>query len=270
MPSPHIKLAIHFLSEEPEVAAHRLHTESPQAVCELLQTVPPPVAAEVLRLMLPTFSSSILPLLEQDFLSNVLSCLKLADIAAIIRVLKKSNQTKIVNMLPLARQAACRTLLGFPIHTVGAWLETDILTLDKEMLIAEALKAVKQSSYASTQHIFVLGKSQNIIGKISIYDLLRHAKNFSIAEIMKPKTPMLSGHMELEAALGSPAWRQADTLPVVNSKSALIGVVHHHRIRSAVTRNPEKKSETVLGDLLVAYGAVCAEFNSLLSPGDQR
>lgn len=261
MSTPHLDLARHFISAEPEAAATRLQSENPLLIAGLLETIEIQSAANIVRLMQPVYAAPVLAHINDAYIKQICDKLKLSEISPIVRVMHSRQQSAFLKHLSLARQSACKTLVSFPDNTLGAWIEADVLVLEKDMSVDEALKAVKISDYSSSQHIFVVDAKRRVIGKVSVYELLRNDSNVFIGSIMNPKAALISGYIDLDNALDSDVWTRADTVAVVNNKQCLIGVVHHHRIRSIVkkTQSVQSKNESPMLDILGCYGAASTE-----------
>lgn len=261
MSTPHLDLARHFISAEPEAAATRLQSENPLLIAGLLETIEIQSAANIVRLMQPVFAAPVLAHINDEHIKKICNKLKLSEISPIVRVMNSRQQNKFLKHLSIARQSACKTLVSFPDNTLGAWIEADVLVLEKDMSVDEALKAVKLGDYSSSQHIFVVDAKRRVIGKVSVFELLRSEAEQFVGSIMNPKASLISGYIDLENALDSEVWKRADTVAVVNNKQCLIGVVHHHRIRSIVlkSRTTQIKNESPMLEILSCYGAASTE-----------
>ncbi len=267
MASPNLKLAMRFLVEEPHVAAQQLSNEPAQDICKLLQTLSPLKCADLLKLMQALPSSRILCALDARYCADLLTHLKVADIAAMLRVLDPYPRKQILALLPLSRRTVCQRLVGFADNAVGAWVETDVLTLDAALTLGEAIKQVKHGHHKSSQQIFILNSEKRLLGSVSIYDLLRHPPTTPLSQFMNVNLPTLSGFADIETALRSPVWKARDSVCVVNNATELIGMVHHHRLRSVMARIKQQKirATSVLDDMVLAYTDAYVELSDLIN-----
>lgn len=267
MSSAKLSLALHFLEEEPLAAARRLELQEAEHSAAMLNKAPAPIAAKVLAAMLPAFAAPILALLDNEDAARLLKALTNADIAALLRQLPDTARQHFLGVLPLKKQTACQLLLSYPNYTVGAWTETDLLVLDNQMDAGDALLRLKKRAYSETRDIYLVNDKRQISGKLSVYAILRAASNTPLTRLMQPVNESISGFTELNAALELPVWRQQDTLAVVNQQQALLGIIHHHQLRHAISRaEPEDTAKPLPGDILGAYGASINALLELLAP----
>ncbi|GAB3032809.1 magnesium transporter [Bowmanella dokdonensis] len=267
MPSADLSLALHFLEDEPLAAARTLELEPPEQVARLLPKASSLVAAKVFTAMLPSFAAPILVQMPDEQCARLLKELNTADIAAILRHLKEPQRSRQLDFLPLKKQTACQLLLSYPDYTVGAWTETDLLVLDEQMEVQDALLRVKKKTFSDSQQIYVINRLRQVTGSVSVYDLLRSPANQSVHRLMADQPPTLSGFTELSAAQDLAVWHRQDTAAVVNLKHEFIGIIHHHQIRYALSRaEPLQLKDPLPGDILSAYGASLNALLDLLTP----
>lgn len=262
-----LSLALHFLEEEPQAGARRLELQEAEHSAALLHKAPAPIAAKVLAAMLPTFAAPVLALLDNEDAARLLKALTNADIAALLRQSQEASRHRLLGLLPLKKQTACHLLLSYPDYTVGAWTETDLLVLDHQMDAADAMLRLKKRAYSETRDIYLVNEKRQISGKLSVYDVLRASQTTPLARLMQPGPHSISGFTELNAALELPVWRGQDTVAVVNQQQALLGIIHHHQLRHALSRaEPTPESTPLPGDILGAYGASINALFDLMTP----
>lgn len=262
-----LALALHFMEEEPQAAARKLELQDADYIAALLEKAPAQVAARVLSAMLPVFAAPVLLALDTEEAARLLKVLNNADIAALLRQLSDKDRHKQLALLPLKKQTACLLLLSYPDYTLGAWTETDLLVLDEQMDVADAMLRLKKRAFSETGDIYVVNDKRQIRGKLSIYALLRAANNQQVHRLMQPVEQSVSGFTELSAALKLDIWQRQDTVAVINQQQELLGIIHHHQLRHALTRSAVSAPlEPLPGDILGAYGASINALLDLIAP----
>ncbi|MGA4607901.1 MULTISPECIES: magnesium transporter MgtE N-terminal domain-containing protein [Pseudoalteromonas] len=267
MSALNLKIAQHFLQEEPAGAARLLSLQTPDVAAELLKTLPNEVALNVLKVMQPRSAAEILITQTDVDIARWLGKMKLADIAAILRHLQDEELARFLNLISVRRQTLCKMLISYPDYTVGAWVETDVLILEETMTVEESLLRLKKRDYIGFALVYVVNQHRHVVGQLSLTHLLRKAPQQKIADLMDTHVASLSGYTELHSALKSPVWAQQDQVAVANRSGDFIGVLPHYRVRSALGRMDEtqdKPSESL--DLLDAYTSSFASMLDTLVP----
>ncbi|XOV79982.1 MAG: magnesium transporter MgtE N-terminal domain-containing protein [Aestuariibacter sp.] len=262
-----MKLAQYFLQEEPRGAARRLEMQEPKVAAEVLKTLTIEAAVNVLKAMHPRSAAEALMTLPDVTVAKWLEKIKLADIAAIFRHLSDTDFTRLLDLLSVKKQTLCRMLVSYPDYTVGAWVETDVFVLDDKMKVDEALLRLRKRHFAGIINIYVVNQQRQVVGQVSLYDLLRKAKSQSIAEIMDTKIQYLSGYTGLFSASKSSVWSEQDHVAVINRHREFIGALQHHRLRSALGRIEDFEHKPLeSADLFDAYVSSFTSMMDVLIP----
>lgn len=260
MNATELKMAIHFLSEEPRFAARKLEQAKLEHAVLLLRTSPPTVAANVFKHMLPQSAAEALVSMDDDNAGAILSTLSVADISAILRHVEEQSRMRLLELLPMRKRSRCLTLLTYPSYTVGALIETDALVLESSMRADEALLRAKKRTYSNAQDVYVLGNQRQVVGTLSLYALLQKPAYAVIEDFMGKRPPTISGYTEISAALSIPAWLKTDSMAVVNRNKEYVGIIHHYSLRQALSIKTRKRRvrHSFPVELVSAYGSVLA------------
>lgn len=275
MNSPALQMAIRFLEEEPEAASLQLELEDPDKVAALFSRVSTRTVTRVIHKMLPVYGANVIERLRIDYVGELFSQMTNTDIAAVLRHLDNQNRTRLLGTLPARRQTACNLLISFPEYTVGAWIETDVLILDEQMEVYEALTRLRKRAYSETPDIMVLNRKRQVLGHVSVYELIRTPPSALVKSIMHGEQTTIHGLTRLEVAIALPVWEKQDAVPVVNRKREFVGILHHYTIRGALTHSsqPTAVHKGAANELINAFGAslhglVDALYNGTAQPSD--
>ncbi|MFC3033295.1 magnesium transporter MgtE N-terminal domain-containing protein [Pseudoalteromonas fenneropenaei] len=266
MPTLDLKLAQHFLLEEPRGAARRLELEAPEVAAGLLKTLPSHAAVEVLCLLQAEFAADVLLSLPEVEASRWLEQMELADIAAVLRHSTEADFARLLSLLSQKKQNLCRMLASYPDYTVGAWVETDVVVLDVKMTVEEAMHRLRKRHYKGGAQLYVVDQQRQLVGQVSIFNLLRRTATEVVASFLDTKVLSLSGFTELAGALKAPVWAQQDQVAVVSRQGDFLGELHHHKVRSALQRNTPPAPLLEATDLLDAYASSFASLVDVFTP----
>ncbi len=223
------RLANHFLSSHPEVAARLLESLSSEQAGEILEHTPASVIAPVLTYMLPTASARCAERLSVDAITALVEELPGLSAAALLRHFPQETSEAILGRLAPARAAALRLLLRYPQNAVGAWMEPSVLTLPDDCTAADAAERVEQAEYERPK-IFVLDRARQVKGSVSGQQLARARARDPIVRLLEP-SDALWARETLAAATERDIWEKESEAPVVNRMKEFVGIVSYADLR---------------------------------------
>lgn len=255
MANNNLKLTIHFFSEEPVAAAHKLDLMESDNAAAILQKVPISVVSKVIYAMLPSTAAKALTLTSDDFNRALFQSIELADIAAILRYINNEDRKALIELLPRSRQALCKLLISYPENTVGALIETNVLVIDSHMTVAEAMLRVKKKTYFDHHEVLIVNSKRKIVGKLSIFDLLRAPASTTILALPSTKVATVNGLSDVSTVLDMDIWKNTDSISVVNRRKEFIGILRHYDLRASIARNNKtiNSSQSVAWEVTDAY-----------------
>ncbi|MFT6270039.1 MAG: Mg/Co/Ni transporter MgtE [Alphaproteobacteria bacterium] len=258
MANHNLKLTIHFFSEEPFAAAQKLDLMAADDATAVLQKVPISVAVKVICAMQPSSASKIIVSTPIEFTRALFQSIELADIAAILRYVNIQDRKNLFDLLPKSRQALCNLLISYPENTVGALIETNVLVVDSQMTSAEAMLRVKKQVRFDTHEVLVVSSKRKIIGKISIFDLIRSPALSLVSALPITSVVTVNGLSYVTTVMELDEWKKTDTITVVNRKQAFIGIVRHFDLRASFAKNKQSTQQTqsASGEVIDAYASV--------------
>jgi len=258
MANNNLKLTIQFFKEEPIAAARKLDLMGAVSAAELLQKTPISIASKVIYAMLPRASASIISVSSIEFNKALFELIELADIAAILRYVDGGVRNSLIELLPKSRQSLCKLLISYPENTVGTLIETNVLVIDSQMSVAEAMLRVRKQTYFDNHEVLIVNRKRKIVGKLSIFDLLRAPSDTLISALTNTKVATVNGLSDVSTVLGMDIWQKTDSIAVVNRKQEFIGILRHYDLRGAITRHKDTvtHNRSLAGEVVDTYGDV--------------
>jgi magnesium transporter len=267
MASHNLKLTIHFFSEEPIAAARKLDLMSADNAAAILQKVPISVVCKVIYAMLPSVAAKVLILTLDDFNRALFESIELADTAAILRYVNNKDRKRLIELIPKSRQALCQLLISYPENTVGALIETNVLVIDSQMTVAEAMLRVKKQTYFDNHEVLIVNSKRKIVGKLSIFDLLRAPASTTISALTSTSVITVNGLSDVSTVLEMDIWQKTDSISVVNRKKEFIGILRHYDLRASITRNKKTINvpTSVAWEMSDAFGSTLVSLTEILT-----
>lgn len=266
MANNNLKLTIQFLKEEPLAAARKLDIMEPDSAAELLQKVPVSITCKVIYAMLPKAAANIIARASTDFNRALFELIELADTAAILRYVDIDIRHSLIDLLPKSRQSLCKLLISYPENTVGTLIETNVLVIDSQMTVEEAMLRVRKQTYFDNHEVLVVNRKRHLVGKLSIYDLLRASSLSLISNLSNNKVEAVNGLSDVSTVLGMNLWKKTDSIAVVNRKQEFIGILRHCDLRTAIARSNKSKTTTkksLAGEVVNNYAEVLRSLSEI-------
>lgn len=265
MANNNLKLTIQFFKEEPAAAARKLDIMGSDSAAALLQKIPVSVACKVIYAMLPRASANIISKASTDFNKAIFESIELADIAAILRYVNVEARHALIELLPKSRQSLCKLLISYPENTVGSLIETNVLVLDSQMTVDEAMLRVRKQTYFDNHEVLIVDRKRKIVGKLSIYDLLRAPALTLISDLTNTEVETVNGLSDVSTVLGMGIWQKTDSIAVVNRKQEFIGILRHYDLRGAIARNKNTthSKRSLTGEVIDTYADVLRSISEI-------
>ncbi|HEY5622317.1 MAG TPA: CBS domain-containing protein [Gammaproteobacteria bacterium] len=238
------KLARTFLSAHPEVAAKLLEAMPAEQASEVLASAQPDVAGPVLHRMLPTASARCAEQLATDVIAALLEDMPIQAGAAMLRHLSEPAREEALGQLSAGRETAVRLLLHYPPNTVGAWMDTQILTLPDDCSVDEARVRAEEDD-AMMPTIYVLDRNRHVRGAVSRSAIFREGERSHLVAIASAVDPIWARESVAQAQRRE-LWEHVSQAPVVNRHNEFVGVVTNadlqKGLRQTLTREPNEES----------------------------
>lgn len=237
MQRTNIQLAFAFLRTNPEKAARVLENEHAEQVALFLERTPRSDAATILHTMLPAIAADVMAYLPADIRAALIIDAPPSDMVAILHHLPSGIADALLAALPAKQQAVCRMLFAYAANTVGAWMDTDFMMARAESSVDEILKRIKKrDSLHNTETVYVVDRERHPLGVVHTHRLIRCTSGETpITALLQRTSAALTARMDLNVAKDNPLWQAQDSLPVVNRHRQAIGVLHHFKLREALS-----------------------------------
>lgn len=231
-----LPLAEAFISRHPDAAAREVETLAPDKALALLRHLPLAQVKSILGHMLPSYASRLCVRMPIAELANYLHGFNTRQIAAILRGLPDSAREDLYRSFPERTVYLCRLLLSYPKEVIGAWMRADIEVLPETLSVAEALHRLHHTGdYVDANCIPVVGARRNLLGRVSLNQLLRISGEEPLRSLVKNDIAVLPSRMTLLTAHNHSAWTHGDIAFVHNRQKQFIGLIHHAELRRGLS-----------------------------------
>lgn len=253
------------------------HNALPQLRRVVERTAPADIAP-VLPLLLPVELRKVLALLiesgnaasallelEHEAAAEIAAELEDAIIVAICRSSASDDAADLLDLLPGERREqvlaklggdegiALEALLEHEEPTAGSIMTTDFLALTDTMRVAEAIEAIRRYPKKDTFfYVYTVDEEGHLVGVLSLRSLLLAEPDAEVSTIMMPNVVRCSVDTSQEEVARLVARYDLLSMPVVDSRNVLVGVVTVDDVLDVIQEEAEE-------DLLHLGGVAAGE-----------
>lgn len=217
--------------EEP-IQAQLLTLLEPEDAADLIEELPDAQGADLIEDLPAEQAAAIVDEMDSDHRADLLGEMDESDVEAIL-----------LKMDPGEAQEA-RELLLYEPHTAGGIMVTEYVVYTQDMKVEDVLKDLRASAEAyleyGIQYAYVKSENDTLIGVLRLHDLVLSASRVPIRDVMivNPVSVLDSSPLdELEQLFDRYMF---SSLPVVNAKGSLVGVVMRSDMEVAYSDRSEK------------------------------
>jgi Mg/Co/Ni transporter MgtE len=220
-------LSLRFVEQHPREAAAVLEAQPPESAAAFLDEIPVRVAALAMASMLPFHAARCLRKLAPESAAALLAQMKAAAGVAMLRQVSERRAEDLIARLPTRRAAALRLMLGYPVTTVGAWMDSRVPLLSDDDTVGSAIRRLRREDWDIETFLHVVDRDRRLCGRIRSGALLRAGVRTPLRALLEPAPATLPARSDLLSARELPAWDDGEALPVVRRSGELIGVLRY-------------------------------------------
>ncbi|HEX8747980.1 MAG TPA: CBS domain-containing protein [Pyrinomonadaceae bacterium] len=196
---------------------------------ELLILLPDPLAADTLESMLPERQLQVFEELDKEQATRIVALMAPDNAADLVGRLNLEEMQSLLHKLPKDRSERIIDLLRYPEDTVGGIMTNDMVTVPRNLTVAEARRYLRKKLKGPDFVFYVYPveseESQKLCGLLSLRNLLTEDDDRKLEDIMDPFVSTLD---PLDSAVNA-AYRVIDSglaaMPVVGREGKLVGIV---------------------------------------------
>ncbi|MCZ6674744.1 MAG: CBS domain-containing protein, partial [Verrucomicrobia bacterium] len=212
-----------------------LQGTSAKNAANLLSSITPPIAAETITLM-PT-----------DLLKQVIPHMSPSLAGALFKRLEEDLQRAILFRVPDRYAQEIRSYMTYPAESVGSIMDPRFFVLQEEVTVRDAMLQVRSGAQKDVHDVYVVDRSQKLVGKISVRDLLLVDPEEKLQAMMIRDLPTIHPLESSEEIVELFGERHFFTIPVVDLDNRLLGVIRNEDIIKASQEDATADLQTMVG-----------------------
>jgi magnesium transporter len=211
---------------------------------------------DIIHEMDPEIIVDLVSSLEERQIAWLFSQLDTDDSARVISSLPDSLAEWVLSHMTFENSKEAETLLKYNEKKAGRIMSLEFFNVNEHTTVLEAFSELKQSHDAETiYNIYVTDERNHLVGVASLRELLTKANHLTMKEIMNPNVISIPAIMDQEDVANIVERYNFTSVPVVNAKNQIIGVITVDDIidviRSEATEDIMKLAGTTEDELLL-------------------
>lgn len=239
------------MNRHPEEAARVLERFSPGEIVAALRAAPVESAAGVLACLAPALAGSCLAHWPEGMRSRVVEQVPASVAAALLRQLEPAVREEALGGLSATVRAALNRVLRYPDRSAGALADPAVLTLHSDLTVEEALARLSESRGPVSSRIFVLDRSQRLVGAVTPGQLLSSRLDTPVGSVELDTTPGMPSHASAQTLGVRPL--SSEPIAVVDPQGIFLGIIGADTLKHLETRKVRPPALHLLASLSEFY-----------------
>ncbi len=216
-----------FMRLHPADAAHVLEFFSPEKACAFIKLFKIEDQTKIFNYLPAGFEAKMAKILGRKELAKIVSAMSHDERADLFNRLTPEQQEEILPALAQAEREDIRKLSSYPEDTAGSVMTSDYCALQPDITAKEAIEKLrmeapdKETIYQS----FVINENRQLLGVVSLRELLVASPGVKVKEIMNPKPIFGKAEDEAEDIADTMAKYDLMAMPIINGNDKLVGIV---------------------------------------------
>ena len=214
-------------------------------------------AAELLEFLSPQLQVEILSEIDEEKASSIILKMPHDSVADVLGDLDDNDSENYLNKLPDRISNQIRELLSYPEDSAGGIMNSEVLTVDKDMTVGEVVSFLQikaETDKVEFLYVYVTDKSGHLLGVLSLRSLFTTPKYVKVEDIMIKDLVKVHVDDDQEIAAETLSKYGFLAVPVVDHYDKLKGIVTWDDAQDVV-------EEETTEEILQSSGIAAAEYD---------
>lgn len=206
------------------IAMEKAADEDILYLCDLL---PEEKVADILEHADDELQIRMMRILDMNKVINLFHFMSKDDIVDILGDMPANRRKEIVKMLKFGEQKVIQNLLGYAEDSAGGIMTTEYISVRNTLTVRQALDKLREIAPKTEEidTIFVLNDRKQLVGTISIRDLLVAKDTDTLNDIMQDNVISTEPETDQEDVALLVSKYDLHVIPVVNKRKGLLGII---------------------------------------------
>ena len=242
-----------LLREDPSQLGELMEEIHDEDLADLIGLLDEDEGAQILRTLKAKDAAPIFERLDEDTQEAMVEQLGIESIAPIAAEMAADERTDLIEALPddvgenllegiekVDPEAAAEVeaLARWPEDSAGGLMTTDYVAVPLDITVAEASERIRKvaAEAETVYYIYVVGKTNRLLGVVSLRDLLLASSTAKLADVMTENVTSVSPDTDQEDVARTMAKYDFAALPVLGHDRKLLGVITFDDVMDVLTQ----------------------------------
>jgi magnesium transporter len=236
-----------FLLNFPRDAARRIETMPGAQAAVLLRDQPAWVLLPVWKNLSPGIVDNLLLELPDETASRLLTAMPAGQCASLLSRFDEQRQVRLLDLLDATVAAELRELLQYPEDTAGALMETDIVAVNANTTVADALSQLRNQKKEELRYLYLLNDDLYLQGQVAIQRIALADGGQTLESLATPLVAVANALDPKSDIIEKLEKYHIDLLPVVDGNDHFIGIVRGRNILNVLKEDMATDMQTMVG-----------------------
>ncbi len=227
-----------------ERIVQEIRNKMPKDAAEIIINLDENLRKEVFKRLTPEVIASIIPEIDEGLRGKIFSeipidkarevflQLRFDERVDVLQSLPKDFQEKLLESLPKIEADEIKKLETYPEGTVGSIMTKEVIALNEEMLVDDAIKYIRENAkkFETIYYTYVVDSKNRLKGVLSLRELLLADGNKKLKDVMRKNVIKVRPEDDQEYAAKLMKDYNLAALPVVKNDNTLLGIVTYDDI----------------------------------------
>ena len=242
-----------FINDHPADAARILERSNIKEILVFLKDISLELAVRLYNHLDRETAAQCLEELDHKKSAAIVEKLDPFFASIFLKRVNKEKQQAILNVASANTPVILGRMLDYPEDSAGALADPLVFTLTEDCTVKEALARVRKHPETSIFYLYIVNRSQRLVGVINMRELMLARSGDQISVVMQSNVVRLSARLLFQDILNHAGWQDFHALPVVDDKDMLLGVIRYKTLRRI---ERESKKERVPRQNVAASNAL--------------
>ncbi len=237
-------------NRHPADVADHLEDHSPQEQLEILRETSLEEAAEFIVEMDKHGQEELLSIAPSDWVADILSEMSPDDAADVLDQLDTDTRSNVFKYINRKDAAVINNLLKFDPNTAGGVMNTEILVLDKNLTVDQAVNLIRKGAedIEVPYYAYVVDEFRHLKGVLSLRDMILARSGTKLQNLLKDQHLIYVAYNEDKEEVAKLISRYGLlALPVVDLEQRLLGIVTVDDVIDIIHDEASEDLQTMVG-----------------------
>ena len=201
----------------------------PANMIRVFRILPKDISAEVFSYLEPENQEHIVTSITDAEVRHLVDDLFLDDVVDFLEEVPANVVTRVLKNTDPDTRKEINTFLRYPEDSAGSIMTNEMITLHDSMTVRDAIRSIRETGEdkVSIYTVYCIDATRHLIGTIDLADLIYHASDTLIRDIMDDDKQLIYVHTTDDQEEVAKVVKHYDLLsvPVVDREERLVGIV---------------------------------------------